>query len=500
MSRERAATVLVNPERTAGKADPRLFGHFLEHFHRQIYGGVYEPGSPLADAEGFRTDVAAALRDIRPQVIRWPGGCFVSAYHWRDGVGRPRQPAFDKAWRVEESNAFGTDEFVALCRRVGAEPYICGNAGTGTPEEMADWVEYCNLEREGRWARLRRANGHPDAYRVRYWSIGNENYLPGEMGSKTAAEWGRFVRETAKMMKRVDPSIELFAASVPDLEWNRALLAEAGDLLDWVSIHGYWDRLHLVNKPSPYEVCMAKTLAVESRIRSVEHMLGALGRLDRIRIAFDEWNLRGWHHPNVSTGRTPAEYITPRDENDRNETYTMADAVFSACFLNTCLRHCATVGMANFSPTVNTRGVLYAHPAGVVLRSTYHVFRLYADVAGATVVDSWCPDSGSFDVTDAGTTAAVPNLDVVAAVRGAEVLVCLANRSPDTTVAAAIEVRGRSSLRASLRGVTAPSADSYNDVDALERVTLGRETTLPERRAAVLAELPPHSVHLVRIA
>ncbi len=500
MKAARTATILVNPGRVIGHADPRLFGHFLEHFHRQIYGGIYEPGSPLADADGFRSDVVSAIRDISPRVIRWPGGCFVSAYHWQDGVGQPRQPAFDKAWRVEESNAFGTDEFVAFCRKVDAEPYICGNAGTGAPEEMAAWVEYCNLEREGRWARLRRANGHPDPYRVRYWSIGNENYLPGEMGSKTPAEWGRFVRETAKMMRRVDPSIELFAASVPDLEWNAALLREAGDLLDWVSIHGYWDRLQLKNDPSPYEVCVARTAAVESRIRSVEHMLGALGRLDRIRIAFDEWNLRGWHHPNVNTGLTPAEYLAPRDENDRNETYTMADAVFSACFLNTCLRHCRTVRMANFSPTVNTRGAIFTHPAGLVLRSTWHVFRLYAPIAAAAVVDCWCPDSGSFYVQDAGSAVVVPNLDVVAALRGAEILLCIANRSPDAAVPVEIEVRGSGEpSRAAMRSVTAPSPDSFNDVGAPDRVSLGAEQPLGARKGRVQAEVPPHSVNIVSV-
>ncbi len=499
MKDARTATILVNRDRVIGQADPRLFGHFLEHFHRQIYGGIYEPGSPLADADGLRGDVAAALRQISPPVIRWPGGCFVSAYHWEDGVGSPRRPAFDKAWRVEESNAFGTDEFVAFCRKVGAEPYICGNAGTGTPEEMANWVEYCNLEHEGRWARLRRANGHPDPYRVRYWSIGNENYLPNEMGSKTPAEWGRFVRETAKMMRRVDPSIELFAASVPDLDWNAALLREAGDLLDWVSIHGYWDRLHIRNAPSPYEACVARTAAVEERISSVEHMLGALGRLGRIRIAFDEWNLRGWHHPNVNTGLTAADYLAPRDENDRNETYTMADAVFSACFLNTCLRHCATVRMANFSPTVNTRGAIFAYPEGLVLRPTWHVFKLYAAIAGASVVDSWCSGSGGFEATDGNVPVVVPDLDVVAALRDGVVRICLVNRNPQSPVPVDIELQGGDPSRATARAVTGPSPDSFNDVAAPDRVSLGPQIPLRLRGARVQAEVPPHSVTIVAV-
>lgn len=182
------AVIQVN--RSLGTKDPNLFGQFIEHFDDQIYGGVYKPDSPLSDESGLRMDVTEAIAALNPPVVRWPGGCFVSAYHWEDGVGPERQPSFDKAWRVEDPNTFGTDEFIALCRRIGAEPYICTNAGTGTPEEMSNWVEYCNLRSEGKYARKRIANGHVEPFKVKYWSIGNENYLPGEIGAKTPLEWG----------------------------------------------------------------------------------------------------------------------------------------------------------------------------------------------------------------------------------------------------------------------------------------------------------------------
>ena len=145
---------------------------------------MFEPGSRLSDSRGYRLDVAEAVSELSVPVVRWPGGCFVSSYHWRDGVGRTRRPAFDKAWRVEESNTFGTDEFVTWCRMVGAEPYICTNAGTGTPEEMSDWVEYCNLESEGRFAHLRRESGFPEPHGVRFTdrqyngAISPSNYNP----------------------------------------------------------------------------------------------------------------------------------------------------------------------------------------------------------------------------------------------------------------------------------------------------------------------------------
>ena len=150
----------VNRKREVGTRSPMLYGHFIEHFHRQIYGGIYDPDSPFADEDGMRTDVLEAMRKIKVPILRWPGGCFVSSYHWKDAVGPVRQPFFDKAWRVEDPGTFGTDEYVKLCRKVGCQPYICTNAGTGNAEEMSDWVEYCNLETEGRYARERIANGH----------------------------------------------------------------------------------------------------------------------------------------------------------------------------------------------------------------------------------------------------------------------------------------------------------------------------------------------------
>ena len=193
------------PNQPFGQANPMLYGHFLEHFHRQVYGGVYDPTSPFADEDGFRTDVLEAIRDIKPAIIRWPGGCYVSAYHWHYGVGKDRPATFDKAWRVEESNEFGTDEFVKFCRKGGCEPYICTNGGTGTAEEMSDWVEYCNLKEKGIFAKERIENGYKEPHNVKFWSIGNENWGTHEIGEKDSKEWSRLVKESAKMMLRVDP-------------------------------------------------------------------------------------------------------------------------------------------------------------------------------------------------------------------------------------------------------------------------------------------------------
>jgi len=216
---ELAIDINSNPQ----KYSSMIFGQFIEHFHRQIYGGIFEPGSELSDEQGFRKDVIQALQDLKVPVVRWPGGCFVSTYRGLDGIGKERIPVYDKAWHVEDPNTLGTNEFIAWCRKINAEPYICANAGTGTPEEMSDWVEYCNLN-IGKYGRMRIANGHPEPYHVKYWSIGNENYGAWELGAKTVDEWGYFVRESAKLMLSVDQSVELFAAAVADDDWTIPLL------------------------------------------------------------------------------------------------------------------------------------------------------------------------------------------------------------------------------------------------------------------------------------
>jgi len=370
--------VTIDPEARLVQYDRMLFGQFIEHFHRQIYGGIFDPGSKLSDSDGFRIDVMDAIRELKVPIVRWPGGCFVSAYHWLEGVGNKRSPTYDKAWKVEEPNTFGTDEYISWCRKIGAEPYICTNAGTGTMEEMSDWVEYCNLN-IGKFGRMRISNGHTDPYHVLFWSVGNENWGGHEIGAKTVTEWGELVRESAKMMRAVSPGLKLFAAALPDKKWTLPLLKEAGFLLDYVSIHGYWDPLWAVNNISPYMVCMMRTGQPEESIKQTIEILDESGFRGKIKIAFDEWNLRGWHHPDLSDFRNKMD-IKARDKNDINSTYTMADALFSACFLNSCLRHAEDVKIACFAPVVNARGTLFVHPAGIVKRTTFHVLSMYANL------------------------------------------------------------------------------------------------------------------------
>lgn len=495
--------VSINDRRVTGKRDIMLYGHFIEHFHRQIYDGIFDPDSPLADEDGFRTDIIEAMKKIRVPVLRWPGGCFVSSYHWKDAVGTARKPMFDKAWRVEDPNTFGTDEYIKLCRKIGCEPYICTNAGTGTPEEMSDWVEYCNLDHEGQYAKQRIANGYQKPHKVKYWSIGNENYGYWEIGAKSAEEWGRLVRESAKMMMHVDAKVQLSAAALSDIDWNINLLKNCGQYLDWISIHQYWDMMAEVNAPAAYEECMAFTKDIARSVDDVRGILTAMKLEDKIKIAFDEWNLRSWHHPNVHTirqGVDAADYVTPRDKNDDNSTYTMADAVFAACFLNAMNRNCDIVGMANFAPILNTRGCIYSYDKGIVLRSTYHVFDLYVNYLGDTVIDLWAQNKiPTMNVrSKSGDELSVDVLDLLATKwsdrEGISLAAVNKHAFESQSIILDYEVDDAEIIMYSISG---KGTDSYNDIDRNE---VGIEVTKPGRYGrGMQVELAPHSVNVIQI-
>ena len=473
-----------------------LYGQFIEHFHRQIYGGIYCPGSPLSNEMGFRTDVIDALRKIGTNIIRWPGGCFVSAYHWRDGIGPERLPSYDKAWKVEEPNTFGTAEFYELCKSIGCEMYICSNAGTGTLEEMSDWLEYCNLENEGRNAKARISHGYSEPFKVKYFSIGNENYGSWEIGAHEAKEWGRLVAESAKMLLRVDPDVELSAAALPDPEWNMELLKSAGQYLKWISIHQYWDMIHNTNDLASYEQCMAYTADLDTSIEKTLGILKATGN-EHIKIAFDEWNLRGWYHPNmhnVPQTSNKEDYLTPRDKNDDNSSYTMADTVFTACFLSTLHRHAKYVQMANYAPAVNTRGLIYTHENGIVKRGTYHVFDLFYNQLGSTVIDSWLPKPEQISVEGKDGVKEIDVIDTVATKRkDGSVAVSLINKHPESVIKVPITINGFNASSAILYTIKGNGIDDYNDIDRPNNIKIEQQ----ELSTWETIKLPPHSVNVL---
>ena len=366
---------------------------------------------------------------------------------------------------------------------------------------MSSWLEYCNLKDQGIYARMRIANGNKEPYKVRYWSIGNENYGSWEIGAKTSEEWSSLATEAAKMMKHVDPQTELSAAALDDLSWNMALLKRCGPFLDWISIHGYWDPIHQTNALAPYDTCMTYTNTIGDSVKRVRGLLTAMGLEQKIRIAFDEWNLRGWYHPNVHTirqGVKEEDYLTPRDDNDRNDSYTMADAVFSACFLNMCSRNCDIVGMAAFAPIVNTRGCIFTYKDGIVKRSTYYVFELYVNHLGDVVLDAWDEEApcGMFR-NSSGREEEVFLLDVVVtAFSDTEgFAIAAVNKDPKESRELSVDLDAAGTVR--ILTVNGPDQDSYNDINREDVKIL--KTEAGDYHPGMRIMLAPHSVNVIEI-
>ncbi|MEM2762472.1 MAG: alpha-N-arabinofuranosidase, partial [Candidatus Bathyarchaeia archaeon] len=240
-----------------GEIDQNIYGFNIEHIPGLIYGAIFDEDNPLSDSRGFRRDVVEACRRIKVPILRWPGGNFASGYNWLDGVGpRDKRPTlYDLAWGAEETNRFGTDEFIEFCRLIGAEPFITVNAGSGTALEAARWVEYCNLKGNTFYAKLREKYGHPEPYNVKYWSLGNEMWGDFQIGNLPAEEYAWKARDFAKLMRRVDPNINLTAVGHSlraSPEWNLTVLTNLADLVDNISVHQYYFRLLTENEEENY--------------------------------------------------------------------------------------------------------------------------------------------------------------------------------------------------------------------------------------------------------
>ncbi len=494
------AVVTVDTDTPSKPYSPMIFGGFLEHFHTQVYGGVFDPGSPLADKNGFRRDVVAALQELKVPIVRWPGGCYVSGYHWEAGVGKKRRPTDDMAWGVVEPNTFGTDEYVELCRLLGWQPYICNNAGNGTIQEMRNWVEYCNASK-GPYAQMRKDNGYDKPRNVKLWSIGNENWGQHEIGYKPIEQWAPLVLAAAKEMKAADPHIQLTAAALPTRAWTLPLLKMAGPYLDYISIHSYWLPLWGSNDMPDYMTCIMHSESPEQLITDYIGVLEESGYRGRIKIAFDEWNLRGWHHPGFPR-KTVQDYgdpeviklIAAREQNLLASQYTMADALFSASFFNACLRHAEDVGMANIAPIVNTRGPLYVHPKGIVKRTHFHAMALYANELEGRV--------GKLAIKAdklAHGERSVPLVDAIATVNesGRNWAIALVNRHPENEVACTVKMKDlplEGSYAALVLAGDAPEA--FNDIEHPQRV-VPKQAKLTFTKG--VATLPPHSLTIVKV-
>ncbi|KAF9466681.1 glycoside hydrolase family 51 protein [Collybia nuda] len=360
----------IDPARIIDEVDPRIYSGFTEHMGRCIYGGLYEPDNKhgLIDPKsGFRLDVLDALRELKIPLVRYPGGNFVSSYRWQDGIGpkelRPRRP--ELAWLSEESNQFGTDEFISWCRTLGTEPFICLNMGTGTLEDALAWVEYCNSSSNTYYANLRRKNGHAEPYAVKYWALGNEVWGPWQVGQMESQDYAKKAFQWAKALKLLDPNINLISCGETGYaDWDRVILRKMAPVIDYHSVHIYTvsQGKHEVNVMGP--AAAEKALEITRSLidlAKIEHDL-----TKELTVCFDEWNV--WD-PIRAPGEKGAE-----------EHYDLSDALAVAAWLNVFVRKADIVKIACIAQSVNVISPIITSPEGLFKQTTYYPLQLFSNL------------------------------------------------------------------------------------------------------------------------
>ena len=380
------ARVVLDRQRVIGEISPLLFGGFAEHMGRCIYGGIFEPGSLHADAEGFRQDVLAALAELDFSIIRYPGGNFLSGYHWRDGVGpreqRPRRR--ELAWQSIETNQFGVNEFMEFCRRLGTLPMLGVNLGTGTIEEAAALVEYCNAPEGTALADMRAAHGYRAPHDVRYWCLGNEMDGPWQIGGLGAEAYALKAREAAKMMKWQDPTIKLTlcGSSGMDMptfpEWDRVALELCWEHVDYLSLHAY-----VGNRDDDTGSYLALTRRFEEQVdtlaATLRYVKARLRSRHEVALSWDEWNV--WYKDmTMQGGWTEAPHLI-------EEVYNLEDALVVAQWLNVFLRRCDVLQIACLAQIVNVIAPILTTREGLLKQSTFYLFQLFRQAARGLALD-----------------------------------------------------------------------------------------------------------------
>jgi len=378
------ARIHVEKDFRIGQVDPRLFSSFIEHLGRAVYGGIYEPGHPEADEEGFRGDVLSIVRELRLPLVRYPGGNFVNTLRWEDTVGpresRPRR--LDPAWRSLETNAFGLDEFLSWTKKAGTSPMMTVNLGTRGIEASRNLVEYCNIEGGSAWSDLRRSNGAGKPYDIGVWCLGNEMDGPWQVGQKSAAEYGRLANEAGKAMRLVDPSIELVAAgsSMPSMpgfpSWDAEVLELCWDQADYLSLHSYYD-----DRAGDLGDYLASSAGMDAFIRSVvatcDHVRAKKRGHKTMMLSFDEWNV--WFRTKPEDRDREPWTLGPRL---LEEDYGFEDALAVACLLISLLRNADRVKIACLAQLVNALAPIRTENGGRVWRQSIFWPFLHASLFG----------------------------------------------------------------------------------------------------------------------
>ncbi|KQP57408.1 alpha-N-arabinofuranosidase [Agreia sp. Leaf283] len=502
------ARLTVTPSDIIAPVSPRLFGSFVEHMGRAVYTGIYEPGHATADERGFRRDVLELVQELGATVIRYPGGNFVSGFRWEDSVGpvAERPTRLEVAWHSIETNEVGLHEFADWAETAGVEVMNAVNLGTRGIEDAASLLEYSNHPENTALSEQRRANGRDEPFGITLWCLGNEMDGPWQIGHKTADEYGRLAAETGRVMKWIDPGIELVAAGSSNADmptfgtWEKTVLEHGIDVFDHISLHAYYEETN-----GDVDSFLASGVGLDRYIRRVADIiretLDAHGSDRTIGISVDEWNV--WNQTRFNEIDKPPLFAGGWNEHPRiiEDEYTVTDAVVVGSLLMSLLRNSDVVSMANLAQLVNVIAPIRSEPDGPAWRqTTFHPFALTARFAQGSVVRS----TVEADEQSTAGYGAVPLLDAVALADGDETTLLLVNRSTTEALEVAVDVEGApvaSVLHQRTLGVpdggSRHSSNSQSEPDAVLPLDLGIVTV---DDGAARAVLPALSWSIVRLA
>jgi alpha-N-arabinofuranosidase len=487
-----SCTIKVDPSDPITTIHPNIYGHFAEHLGRCIYDGIWVgPDSPIPNTAGFRKDVIAALRSMKPAVIRWPGGCFADDYHWQDGIGprqaRPRR--INIHWgEVIESNQVGTQEFVQFCRLVGAEPYLCGNVGSGTPREMRDWVEYCNFPGDSTWAAQRARDGSPAPLNVKYWSVGNENWGCG--GNFSPEDYGSEFRRFASFLRGFGQPLFIIACGPAnnDVEWTQRFFRKLNkDYWEFHNLHGYAAHYYCGTAGTATEYTedqwyqlLEQALRMEPLVIQQRATMDVFDPARRIGLVVDEWG--AWHP--VEKGTHPAFLY---------QQNTLRDALVAAVTLDIFNRHADKIVMANIAQAVNVlQAVVLTEGERMLVTPTGHVYAMYAPHQGATAVRMRL-ETPEVTFQRQGKELAIPMVSGSASLKSKDLFVTLTNSHAREPVLANLQLLDTGQVVEASARVLCGEIHAHNTFDRPETLQPAAHPVNSSRNTLQL-ELPPASV------
>ena len=485
------AKIKIDKDFKIGEIDNRIYGSFVEHLGKCVYGGIYQPGHPSADEDGFRKDVIELVKELDVPIVRYPGGNFVSGYNWEDGVGpvseRPKKR--DIAWHVTEPNTFGTNEFAAWAKKVNTEIMMAVNLGTRGADEARNFVEYCNSPAGTYFSDLRVKHGVKEPHNIKLWCLGNEMDGPWQIGFKTAHEYGRLACETARLMKWVDPSIELVACGSSGYgmntfaHWEAEVLDQTFDLVDYISLHQYYGKK---DAPDGTKTFMARTVEMDDYINKTiaacDYVAAKKKSRKKINISFDEWNVwwqRGDH-----------------DEKAAKHHYSVEEAVVSGAMLLSLLRRADRVKIGCQAQLVNVIAPIYARAEGAAWRQTMFYPYMHASKYGRGTALQTIIECEKYDCewyTD------VPVIDSVAVETETGVTIFAINRGEEDVILECTP--GGYSCGAKPEHIALWDKDKFavNTLDNPDRVTPEIQADITCENNIVTAKLKPLSWNVIRI-